>query len=427
MTQRQKRNSTPRTGLGRAKINYARAVAVGGYNSNKGGLRGKHDNVRVFWEDQTRRKLVRPHLEALRTELGIRPVRVLDLGCGAGQGFDLLTQIERNPRSVELHHDWILPAEDIDYTGVDLSEDMVEKGRENFAGCDNIRFFQGDLNEGLGALRKEPPFDIYFSSYGSFSHLSARRLHGLLSEIVEHARPGALIVLDLNARYSIEWPGYWNARAESGKVRDYTMNYLYLGDPAAMAAAEHFPLRFWTGEEVRDLVASVGSSDGGLEVKELIDCSVLVGRHVDTREYNPELKPWRGLVNSLHQDFIRTDLSKLRIDPDIAGRHRIVTPFLQTLIAAWNTLIDFTRLRLKHPVGLFDLKAWTEYPPCLQFALTGMDRVIADAQWMHYGDPRANFIEPQLGYMLRNLELNLQRGLGCGHALLALLRKSPRE
>jgi len=36
------------------------------------------------------------------------------------------------------------------------------------------------------------------------------------------------------------------------------------------------------------------------------------------------------------------------------------------------------------------------------------------------GDPRANVIEPQLGYALRRLELGLQRGMGTGHGLMGI-------
>jgi hypothetical protein len=37
------------------------------------------------------------------------------------------------------------------------------------------------------------------------------------------------------------------------------------------------------------------------------------------------------------------------------------------------------------------------------------------------GDARANIIEPSLGYALRELEMRLQRGIGCGHGLVAIL------
>jgi hypothetical protein len=69
-----------------------------------------------------------------------------------------------------------------------------------------------------------------------------------------------------------------------------------------------------------------------------------------------------------------------------------------------------------------ELKGWPDFSAPLQFALMTIDRVINDTEWMWSGDPRANIIEPQLGYALRNLEADLQRGLGCGHGLLVMLK-----
>ena len=406
----------------RVQSNYGQAVAAGGYNVYRADLAGKHDNVRIFWEDQIRRLFLRPHLMARPVAAG-RPMRVLDLGCGSGQGFALLTQIEREPRSLALHHEWVLGENDIEYVGADLSEAMVAKGRENYAGRENVFFFQADLNEGLGALREESPFDLYFSSYGSFSHLSRAKMTALLAQIGRHARDGALVVLDFNGRYSIEWPEFWSARTEAEKVRDYTMNYLYLGDDAAMARADHFPLRFWTGDEPARLARAAGRVAGcGFELLGQMDCSVLVGRHVDTAQYHPELKPLRRMVNSLHRDFQRTDLRGLHVDPGLAGDHPVVTPVLSNLIRCWNVLVDFTSRRMDRPIRFADIAEWSAYPPELQFAIMGMDRIIADAAWIQNGDARANLIEPQLAYLLRSLEISQQRGIGCGHGHLAILR-----
>ena len=65
---------------------------------------------------------------------------------------------------------------------------------------------------------------------------------------------------------------------------------------------------------------------------------------------------------------------------------------------------------------------WPEYSNHLQFVLMNIDRVIADTGWMWYGEPRANIIEPQLGYALRSLEINMQKGIGCGHSMVAILK-----
>lgn len=414
--------SSARPAHHRVQNNYRQAVAAGGYNAYQVNLTGKHDNVRIFWEDQLRRLFLRPHL-LRRTAQRARPVRVLDLGCGSGQGFALLTQIEREPHRLALHQDWVLGEDEIEYVGADLSEAMVAKGRENYASRGNVLFFQADLNEGLGALRREPPFDVYFSSYGSFSHLSRRRMTSLLAEIGRHAKPGALIVLDFNGRYSVEWPEFWSARTEAEKTREYTMNYLYLGDAEAMAQADHFPLRFWTGDEVGRVAGAAGRQSGArYRVLDQMDCSMLVGRHVDTAQYNPGLRPLRSMVSSLHQDFVRTDLDRLIVDPALAGDHPVVTPVLGNLIRCWNVLVDFTRRRMEKTIQFSDIAAWSAYPPELQFAIMGMDRIIADAAWIQNSDTRANLIEPQLAYLLRSLEISQQRGIGCGHGHLALLQ-----
>ena len=73
-------------------------------------------------------------------------------------------------------------------------------------------------------------------------------------------------------------------------------------------------------------------------------------------------------------------------------------------------------------MSLMKLEDWSEFPSHLQFVLMNIDRVITDTGWMWYGEPRANIIEPQLGYALRNLEIKLQKGLGCGHGLVAIFK-----
>jgi len=49
-----------------------------------------------------------------------------------------------------------------------------------------------------------------------------------------------------------------------------------------------------------------------------------------------------------------------------------------------------------------------------------MRNIVRAATRMRIGTPRASIIEPQLGYYLRELEIGLQKGLGCGHGLVAI-------
>ncbi len=405
---------------------YARAVQEGNYDLNKSKLSGKYDSVRTFWEDQLTGIALRPYLSRLVTERAKtgRGLRILDFGCGSGEGYKILTQIDRHDLDLGLQHDRVMPEESLElYLGLDLSEPMVNKGRELFADRSNVQFECANLSHGLGAIQKEQkPFDLYFSSYGSLSHLNRAELVKLLLDVCKHAKQESMVVLDLIGRYSIEWPGYWGAQLEEEKVRNYSMSYLYSENERSGEQIEHFPLRFWSGTEVQELADELASESGRtVELLKRMDRSILVGRHTDTREYNPKLPPIRELANSLHEDYLRTDLERLILDPAMVPSEVTVTPFLKSLIRCWNILVEFTQRRLRRNVSLVDMKGWSEFPAPLQFALMTMDRVIANVSWMTFGDPRANIIEPQLGYALRGLENGLQSGLGCGHGMWSIL------
>lgn len=405
---------------------YTRAVEAGNYDLNKGKLFGKYDSVRTFWEDRLTGISIRPFLSRLVADRARqnRGLRILDFGCGSGEGYKILTQIDRTDLDLGLQHARVLPEENLElYLGVDLSEAMVNKGRELFSDRTQARFVCGNLSSGLGAIKDdEKPFDLYYSSYGSLSHLKRSDLVKLLLDVCDHTEKESLVVLDLIGRYSIEWPGYWGAQLEEEKVRNYSMSYLYSEEDRANTKMERFPLRFWAGNEISVLANELQAGSGRrVEVLKTMDRSILVGRHTDTKEYNPNLPPVRQLANSLHEDYLRTDLDRLLLDSAMIPAHSEVTPFLKKLIRCWNILVEFTQKRLRRNISLVDMKGWSDFPSPLQFALMTMDRVIANVSWMTFGDPRANIIEPQLGYALRGLEHGLQSGMGCGHGLWTVL------
>lgn len=406
---------------------YTQAVKEGKYDLYVGNLFGKYDNVRTYWEDQLTRIVLRPFLrnvvEHQRSEG--QGVRIVDLGCGAGQGYDILTKIDYNDLDLGLQHNRVLPNDDLSlFLGLDISQAMVEKGQALFADHPHVHFEQADLSEGLGDIKAtESPFDLYFSSYGSLSHLNRNDLVNLLQDICHHGKDGSLVVMDLIGRYSIEWPDFWYAQSEDEKVRQYNMGYLYSEAVRQTVDIESFPIRFWTGEEVKELAQEISQITGvKVSVAKLVDRSLLVGRHTDTRSFNPKLKPTRRLINSLHEDYLRTNLEDLMLDANIFPEHPFISPLLEELINSWNILLEFTQRRLRHNFSLPDVAGWDEFPKPLQFTLMTIDRVIADVGWMWYGDPRANIIEPQLGYALRTLEYEMQKGWGCGHGLIAVLK-----
>ncbi len=404
---------------------YSEAVQRGDYNQYSGNLFGKHDNVRTYWEDQLTRFILRPYLSKLVTirQNQSKKLRILDMGCGSGQGYELITKTDKRDMDLGLLHDRILPEEDIEvYLGMDLCQEMVDKGNEIFAENPDIKFRQADLRESLGSVQEERPFDIYFSSYASMSHLERPHLAQLLKDICHHSSNEGLVIFDFLGRYSIEWPGYWNVETEEEKTRDYSMSYLLNGFEQE-SEVEHFPVRFWSGEEIEDLVQEVShETKCQIEIVKKFDRSILVGRHTDTRQYNPILKPVRRIVNRLLENYMRTDLSELMIDSAIVPAHPEVSPFLYELINSWNILVDFCQKRLEGKMSFLELEDWPEYSSHLQYTLISIDRIISDIGWMQYGEPRANIIEPQLGYALRSLEINLQRGIGCGHGLVAIFK-----
>lgn len=148
---------------------YDIAAQWGYYGLEKGGLTGKKDYVRKYWEDIVIKLTVRSAIEKLLTARD--SIRVIDLGCGSGEGFDLLTHVPVSQPLSPGKQSFVLSPEQISYTGVDISESMIQQGRKNYETRNNVRFEKADLNRGF-PLADEQPFDIYFSSYSSLSHLS---------------------------------------------------------------------------------------------------------------------------------------------------------------------------------------------------------------------------------------------------------------
>jgi SAM-dependent methyltransferase len=412
---------------GSGERTYADTVARGFYGVNAGGLTGKYDNVRAYWEDEITRTTIRPYVRerVLAARTRDRGIRIVDLGCGAGQGFELLTRIDEEGRVLNEHHAYVLPAEQLDlYLGLDLSRAMVERGRENHRWAPSVRFDVADLREGLGAAAAEQPFDLYFSSYGALSHLDAGALRLCIGRIARHAEVGAVVVLDLLGRWSPEWPAYWFPATEEEKTQLYSMSYLYSESERRAGDVERFPIRFWTGDEVRELCAEVGRSIGvSVEVAELVDRSIFVGRHTDTREFDTWLPPLRSLVNRLFEQNLRTPLEQLLVEVRPVAGARELNDYFAQMGRCWNTVVEFTIDRLHGGrSNVLELADWRVFPPALQMALVTMDRIIDSVAWMDVGDVRANVIEPQLAHVLRRMQQQLQEGRGCGHGLLAILR-----
>lgn len=397
---------------------FSKFVKEGHYEKDTKGLFGKYDNVRLYWEDKITQAIVRPYIARFLNELDgkSRGLRVLDLGCGSGESYELLTSIEKEDAGINTHQVTLMGSDAIEkYTGLDLNPDMVAQAEENYGGEDKFSFKVADLSEGIPTEKDEGSYDLYMSSYGSPSHVTDEGLKKLLTDVAEHARSGSIFIGDFLGRYSYEWPPYW----KDGHMREYSMSWLY---PDQMEAADRFPLRFWSREEMEGVMKEV-EEETSVKLKPLtfFDRSIFVGRHVNTQYYNKKAQPLRRVVSSLHADNIRTDLNDLIVDiPPVEGFDE-QNRFFAEQQKRWNTLVEHTIDIVNNPNQWGDLPdSVEEFDVCLRKEIRVMNRVIQNVGWMKMGDPRANIIEPQLGYALRELEMGYQEGKGMSHAMMVI-------
>lgn len=415
-----------------AKRNYEAAVASGFYERDLRGMEGKYDNVRRYWEDQISRYALRPFVEPLvrRKRRELSRIRVVDLGAGAGEGYEILSGMKNESEQLPSREVTLLPGEMIGhYHGIDISRAMVEQGNAIYHNNPKVHFSVGDLSEGLGEAGREPAFDIYFSSYSSLSHLSDEGLRTLVEEVCDHYDGSCVLVADMMGRYSFEWQCHWDRPGtDASNMRQYSMSYLYPADVLDRIEVERFPMRYWGAEEFDRFLTGLVEAQGSRVVQRQIwDRSIVVGRHMNTAEYNPHVQPVRTAVNSLHAMDRRTDLSSLLFDYVLHDGFPQLNRFFDRFQMAWNAVVyeAIAALEQWDDAGTIEEPPPDEYPEVVREAVATIRNVVRNVQWFRMGDPRANVVEPQLGYILRNLEMDLQQGMGTGHGLLAVyeLRK----
>lgn len=400
---------------------YEAAVKQGFYGLETGGLFGKKDNVRKYWEDMFIKLSVRSPLAALLERRG--RVRVMDLGCGSGEGVELLTHVPVETRTSPRDRTFVLAPEELAcYAGVDISPAMVEQGRRNYPDRPGVRFLQADLGDGL-PLADEEPFDLYFSSYSSLSHLTAAELADLTRQIFRHARPPAYLVYDLFGRFSPEWPCYWTKTCD--QPLPYNMAYLLPPDQRRPEQIESFPVTFWGAAELERLVADAARDTGRQAViREMKDRSILVGRHMETGLFNGSPRRMRSAVNCLFERDhhgapcdLTADLAFLEGAPTASPEAR---DRLRSTLADWTTVVGCHQALADGKADLVRTLIETSRPE-LSEELKMLAWVFRNASRFPVMDFWASVMGPQVACVLRNLEYGLPAGLGCGHGLLAVV------
>jgi SAM-dependent methyltransferase len=396
---------------------YNEALKSGLYEKPSG-LQGKYDNVRRFWEDEELGLYLRPYLERLvarKRERGER-LRLLDIGCGSGDGFELITNI--NSKSLISEYDAkVIEPDMIElYQGIDINEGLLRQAQTNYSNRQNMYFIQSDFNDlDFGA---EEPYDLYLASYGTLSHNTDEQTVELLSSIARQSKDGALIVIDWLGRYSYEWQTLWTRDFKHNQWMDYVISYIHSDGKVAQSDLTYFPLRIMGREEVLHIYRQVRKKAGGvITLRKLADRSSFVGRHMDTAQYNPHCQPLRRLVNSLFEPNLCTNLDEAMALYIPREGFTEINAYHQRFADCWNHLLIYTKALLEGSKPPEDL---SEMLLPLRRSLSAMKSVVRAAARMKAGNARASLVEPQLGYCLRELEMRLQQGWGCGHGLVAI-------
>lgn len=416
---------------------YSEAVKSGLY-AKRTGLTGKYDNVRRHWEDEITAHFLFPHVLKLvrHCKKNMRRVRIMDLGCGSADGYELLSAVRyRDPDLQEVEVKLLTPDVFGLYLGTDLNEDLLQQAADLYGGNAKMLFRQADFTKGVPLEKGEEPYDMYFTSFGTCSHhTDDRTLVRMLTDIAKKAKDHTLVVCDWLGRYSYEWQTLWSNDLTKHRVMDYVVSYIYEKEEreAKRDELQHLNLRLMSRAEIDDAVARA-SERAGVEIKpaQFFDRSVFVGRHLDTADYNPHALPMRAAVNSLHEPSVRTDLSTLIMDYAPKPGFDFVNQYFEHLQTCWNTLVRYVS-ELLVAYGEEEeafVRNIPEIPPMypdpLKETMERMRRVIEGVGWLKTGLPRENIIEPQLGFALRHLEMSLQQGRGCAHGLVGIFEIDP--
>lgn len=404
---------------------YDEAVKSGQYEKVTG-LTGKYDNVRRLWEDEVTRLFLQPYLQRMvdrKKQTGKR-LRILDLGCGSGDGYELLMGTKREDTDLANHTNVAIEAGLLEfYKGVDLNPGLIAQAEAIYGHQGNMVFVEGNINE-LN-LEDDEPYDLCLASYGTVSHNGHEQNIQLLANLARNGHDGTLIIADWLGRYSYEWQMLWSNDLTREQWMDYVISYIYPEEERKHRELSSLNLALLSRQEVLAIIERARRQSGvKIRLKRLFDRSVLVGRHIDTRDYNPHAQPLRQRVNSLFEPNMRTDLESLLVDYVPKDGFAAVNEFYTLFQESWNTLVGYVIALLSH----YDAarpssrpKVERHHPRALRMAMTEMQRLITATHRSKTGDVRANIIEPGLGYALRGLEMRLQRGLGCGHGLVAIL------
>lgn len=225
----------------------------------------------------------------------------------------------------------------------------------------------------------------------------------MLSDIAQHASPGAVVVADWLGWQSFEWQDLWTQTLATDQVMSYVISYFMDAGDREKSKLEPFNLRLMNKKTIQNIATKAArQSSKKLTIKNIFDRSVFVGRHIETGDYFKRPQPIRATMNSLLEPYRRTDLKKALVDYRSREGFNEANYYFSKLAVCWNGLVQYVAALLED-TAVFPPKG----PPPLQMACGNMRNLIRAVKESVLDDARANIIEPQLAYHLRGLEAKL--------------------
>lgn len=406
-----------------AKSAYSEAITSGKYDRGQT-YYSKYDCVRIFWEDALTRNYIKPavaeRLEYCREQN--RGIRILDLGCGSGDGFEMFLHIPADENDLVSDTNKLIAYDEVErYTGLDLNEDLLKLNQERWGDDPVMSFCQGDLTNGLPSAVGETPYDVYFMGYGTPSHFHRDETVRLFSDIVRHADNGSVIIGDWLGRFSYEWRDIWDSNIADEQWMDYFISYIYPPEERKHVDLSVLKLRLVTSAELEKYVIGRVKEETGadLKVKGWFDRSVFIGRHMDTGDYNPHTPHLRQTVNSLFERGQRTPLKNLLIDFHPHNANEQENVFFRRTFNVWNCVVSQCAEMM---YGEIDSPKFhdTNVPDFAMQSVIRFQSMLEHPACFYTDDIRADVLEMQLGFLLRSLETEMQQGRGNGHGLIGV-------
>ena len=358
----------------------------------------RKDSVKTQWEEKCSITVIGNAIKKLEEKYSPKSLRVMDFGCGLGEGFFL---VQNALDSIDLS------GKEVSYLGLDNSQDMVDAASKQWESSANLRFQVNDFRYEI----PDQPTEIYLSCGVPYSHLSQTETKETLGTIfrrIKENKTQSLIVVDILGRYSIEWITKW------GESRwDYRMSFVKDGK-------EQKPMVMTTSyaPELRQIAEEAAQKENcEIQGMEFSDRSIMAGRHTSTLEYNPHIPPYRELINSLYNSERTTDFQELLFTSPLPEAPSEVHEFFAKFSQMWNQLVKEAADFCGEKISISETSA-IELPEPFAGLRAELSKFKDNKQDKSF---RAHIVEPTLANYLYQLESALNPGLGVGHTLIALI------